>query len=41
MIRVVIAEDQKMLRGALTSLLQLEEDIEANISRAANFAMDR
>lgn len=28
MIRVMIAEDQKMLRGALTSLLQLEEDIE-------------
>lgn len=28
MIRVVIAEDQKMLRGALTSLLQLEDDIE-------------
>lgn len=28
MIRVVIAEDQQMLRGALTSLLQLEDDIE-------------
>ncbi|MGG3926659.1 response regulator transcription factor [Metabacillus fastidiosus] len=28
MIRVVIAEDQKMLRGALTSLLKLEDDIE-------------
>ncbi|MDR6224945.1 response regulator transcription factor [Desmospora profundinema] len=28
MIRIVIAEDQQMLRGALTSLLQLEEDIQ-------------
>ncbi|AQS54758.1 response regulator transcription factor [Novibacillus thermophilus] len=28
MIRVVIAEDQQMLRGALTSLLQLEDDID-------------
>ncbi|WP_243522146.1 response regulator transcription factor [Bacillus pseudomycoides] len=28
MIRIVIAEDQKMLRGALVSLLKLEEDIE-------------
>lgn len=28
MIRVVIAEDQKMLRGALTSLLKFENDIE-------------
>jgi two-component system response regulator DesR len=28
MIRVVIAEDQKLLRGALASLLSLEEDIE-------------
>lgn len=28
MIRVVIAEDQQMLRGALTSLLKLEDDIE-------------
>jgi two-component system response regulator DesR len=28
MIRVIIAEDQKMLRGALTSLLKLENDIE-------------
>ncbi|PWA12921.1 DNA-binding response regulator [Pueribacillus theae] len=28
MIRVIIAEDQKMLRGALTSLLKLEDDIE-------------
>ncbi|WP_044641209.1 response regulator transcription factor [Risungbinella massiliensis] len=28
MIRIVLAEDQKMLRGAMTSLLQLEEDLE-------------
>jgi two-component system, NarL family, response regulator DesR len=28
MIRIVIAEDQQMLRGALTSLLQMEDDIE-------------
>lgn len=28
MIRVVIAEDQKMLRGALTVLLKFETDIE-------------
>ncbi|MCI0764908.1 response regulator transcription factor [Bacillus sp. TL12] len=28
MIRIVIAEDQKMLRGALVSLLKLEDDIE-------------
>ncbi len=28
MIRVVIAEDQRMLRGALGTLLELEEDIE-------------
>lgn len=28
MIRVVIAEDQQMLRGALASLLKLEDDIE-------------
>lgn len=28
MIRIVIAEDQKLLRGALTSLLSLEEDID-------------
>ncbi|MEK3732962.1 MULTISPECIES: response regulator transcription factor [Paenibacillus] len=28
MIRVVIAEDQQLLRGALTSLLRFEEDIE-------------
>jgi two-component system response regulator DesR len=27
MINIVIAEDQKLLRGALTSLLQLEDDI--------------
>ena len=28
MIRIVIAEDQKLLRGALSSLLSLEEDME-------------
>lgn len=28
MIHIVLAEDQKMLRGALTSLLQLEDDLE-------------
>jgi two-component system response regulator DesR len=28
MIRIVIAEDQKLLRGALSSLLSLEEDID-------------
>lgn len=28
MIRIVIAEDQRMLRGALASLLDLEDDIE-------------
>ncbi|MDR4191044.1 response regulator transcription factor, partial [Bacillus pseudomycoides] len=27
MIRMVIAEDQKMMRGALVSLLKLEDDI--------------
>ncbi|PTM57932.1 response regulator transcription factor [Desmospora activa] len=35
MIRIVIAEDQQMLRGALTSLLQLEEDIEV-VAQVAN-----
>ncbi|MGN7401724.1 response regulator [Cytobacillus praedii] len=35
MIRVVIAEDQKMLRGALTSLLKLEDDIEV-VAEAAD-----
>lgn len=34
-IRVVIAEDQKMLRGALTSLLKLEDDIEV-VAEAAD-----
>lgn len=28
MIRIVIAEDQKMLRGAFKSLLSFEEDME-------------
>lgn len=28
MIRVVVAEDQRMLRGALTSLIKFEKDIE-------------
>ncbi|WP_455660604.1 response regulator [Pradoshia sp.] len=35
MIRVMIAEDQRMLRGALSSLLELEEDIEI-IAQASN-----
>ncbi len=35
MIRVMIAEDQRMLRGALSSLLELEEDIEI-IAQAGN-----
>lgn len=35
MIRVVIAEDQKMLLGALTALLELEDDIEVS-GKAAN-----
>ncbi|WP_102273120.1 response regulator transcription factor [Cytobacillus massiliigabonensis] len=35
MISVVIAEDQKMLRGALTSLLKLEDDIEV-VAEAAD-----
>ena len=35
MIRVVIAEDQKMLRGALTSLLKLEDDIDV-VAEAAD-----
>ena len=28
MIRIVIAEDQELLRGTLTSILNLEEDME-------------
>ncbi|OZI13208.1 DNA-binding response regulator [Bacillaceae bacterium SAS-127] len=35
MIRVVLAEDQKMLSGALASLLKLEEDIEV-VAEAAD-----
>lgn len=35
MIRVLLAEDQRMLRGALGSLLNLEEDIEV-VGHAAN-----
>ncbi|GKU77394.1 response regulator transcription factor [Paenibacillus sp. L3-i20] len=35
MIRVIIAEDQKLLRGTLTSLLSMEEDIEV-VAEAEN-----
>lgn len=35
MIRIIIAEDQRMLRGALGALLDLEDDIEV-IGQAAN-----
>ncbi len=35
MIRIIIAEDQRMLRGALGTLLDLEDDIEV-IGQAAN-----
>lgn len=35
MIRIIIAEDQRMLRGALGSLLDLEDDIEV-VGQAAN-----
>ncbi|WP_462406773.1 response regulator [Gracilibacillus sp. Marseille-QA3620] len=35
MIRVMIAEDQRMLRGALSSLLDLEDDLEV-IAQAGN-----
>lgn len=35
MIRVMIAEDQRMLRGALAALLDLEDDIEV-VGQAAN-----
>ncbi|XKI14336.1 hypothetical protein GGGNBK_22320 [Sporosarcina sp. ANT_H38] len=35
MIRIVIAEDQAMVRGALIALLSIEEDLEI-IGEAAN-----
>lgn len=35
MIRIVIAEDQRMMLGALSSLLNLEEDMEV-VGRASN-----
>jgi DNA-binding NarL/FixJ family response regulator len=35
MIRIIIAEDQRMLRGALGALLDLEDDIEV-VGQAAN-----
>lgn len=35
MIRIVIAEDQRMLLGALASLLDLEEDMKV-VGRASN-----
>src|SRR5690606_38962728 len=35
MIRIVIAEDQKMLLGALAALIELEEDMEV-VGRAGN-----
>lgn len=35
MIKIVIAEDQRMLRGALRSLLNLEDDLEV-IGNAEN-----
>ena len=35
MIRIVIAEDQRLLLGALASLLDLEEDMEV-VGRANN-----
>ncbi|PLR77307.1 DNA-binding response regulator [Bacillus sp. V3-13] len=35
MIRIIIAEDQRMLRGALGSLLELEDDIDV-VAEAAN-----
>lgn len=35
MIRIIIAEDQRMLRGALAALLDLEDDIEV-VGQAAN-----
>lgn len=35
MIRIVIAEDQRMMLGALSSLLNLEEDMEV-VGQASN-----
>ena len=35
MIRIILAEDQRMLRGALGALLDLEDDMEV-IGQAAN-----
>ncbi|GAE27294.1 putative two-component system response regulator [Halalkalibacter wakoensis JCM 9140] len=35
MIRIVVAEDQRMLLGALSSLLDLEEDMEV-VGKAKN-----
>lgn len=35
MIRIVLAEDQKLLRGALATLLSLEDDIEV-VGQAEN-----
>lgn len=35
MIRIIIAEDQQMLLGALGSLLNLEDDMEV-VGKAAN-----
>ena len=35
MIRIVIAEDQRMMLGALGSLLNLEEDMEV-VGKASN-----
>lgn len=35
MIRIIIAEDQRMLRGALGALLDLEDDIEV-VGQAEN-----
>ncbi|MDX1771022.1 MAG: DNA-binding response regulator, partial [Planococcaceae bacterium] len=37
MIRIIIAEDQRMMLGALGSLLDLEEDIEV-VGQAPNGA---
>ena len=42
MIRIVIAEDQKMLRGAFASLLNFEDDIEvvAEVPDGASLGRD-